>query len=180
MAQSVLAVTDSVMKTFADTVTPYGVAAIVKMPDVTFKEPSGKAVLLDAVADPGNVGTISRTAAATGFDDVYLLDCAEVFSPKVIRATLGGIFRVRVHEIDLDAALRLVERHDSAVLDMGGINILHADIASDVLLIAGNEAHGVRAEIEAKAKHIYALPMQNGIESLNVAIATSVAMYQTV
>lgn len=176
----VMCVTESVLKSFADTVTPYGIAAVVKMPSSEYVAPSGNAILLDGVADPGNVGTIIRTAAAANFHDVYLLECAEAYSPKVIRASLGGIFRVRVHEVDIERAMTLVNEGEGTVLDMGGENLLTSKLPSPALLIAGSEAHGVRECIKRAAKRIFALPMSNGVESLNVAVAAAIAMYQTV
>lgn len=172
-------VSDEVMAYVADTVSPYGILAVCKMPSLDFAMPLGNALLLDGVSDPGNLGTILRTAAACDFSDVYLLDTADVFSPKVVRATLGGLFRVRLHDIDENAALALMKDANGAVLDMGGVNIFENKPSSPVLLVAGNEAHGVRECLKIAAKHTYSLPMKNEIESLNVAVATAVAMYQT-
>lgn len=177
---SIVCVSDAVMQSVSDTTTPYGIAAVCKIPNTDFKMPVGNAVLLDGVSDPGNVGTILRTCAACGFCDVYALNSADVYSPKVIRATLGAIFKVRVCEVDEAQALALVRETDSAVLDMGGKNILDGKVQSPVLFVAGNEAHGVRDIFRKEAKHTFSLPMQNNIESLNVAVATAVAMYQTV
>lgn len=171
-------VSDSVMQAIADTVTPYGIAAVCETPSLEFELPAGNALLLDAVSDPGNLGTILRTAAACGFEDVYLLECADVFSPKTVRATLGGLFKVRVHEICEDEALALVGATKSAALDMRGENILTARLTSPILFIAGNEAHGVRNSIRQAAKRTLSLPMKNAIESLNVAVATAVAMFK--
>ena len=176
----VLFVTDEIVKQLADTMTPYGIVAVCKMPNVEFKMPSGNALLLDGVADPGNVGTIFRTAAACGFEDVYLVDSADIYSPKVVRATLGGLFKVNAYVIDVDTAKELLKNTNSAVLDMGGSNILKENIECPILFVAGNEAHGVRDEFVSLAKKVYSLPMKNGVESLNVAVATSVAMYRTV
>ena len=167
------------MQYVADTVSPYGIVAICKMPSTEFAMPKGNAVLLDGVSDPGNLGTILRTAAACDFNDVYLLDTADVFSPKVVRATLGGLFKVRLHEINESDALELMSETNSAVLDMGGMNILQNKPSTPVLLVAGNEAHGVRDSLKGAAKSIYSLPMRNEIESVNVAVATAVSMYQT-
>ena len=139
----------------------------------------GNSLLLVGVCDSGILGTILRTAAACDFSDVYLLDTADVFSPKVVRATLGGLFRVRLHDIDENTALALMNDANGAVLDMGGENIFENKPSSPVLLVAGNEAHGVRDCLKIAAKHTYSLPMKNEIESLNVAVATAVAMYQT-
>ncbi len=175
----VYVVGEEVMAYVADTVSPYGICAVCKMPPCDFALPQGNALLLDGVSDPGNLGTILRTAAACDFSDVYLLDTADVFSPKVVRATLGGLFRVRLHEIDETLALELVQKTNSAVLDMGGKNILETKPETPTLLVAGNEAHGVRDILKRMAKNAYSLPMKNDIESLNVAVATAVSMYQT-
>ena len=177
---TLLFASESVIKSIADTMTPYGIVAVCKIPQDEFVLPRGNAVLLDGVADPGNVGTIFRTAAACGYDDVYLVGSVDIYSPKVVRATLGGLFKVRAHAISEDEAQRLVKETNSAVLDMGGENLLKADVKTPILLIAGNEAHGVRDEFKTLAKRTYSLPMQNGVESLNVAVATAVAMYRTV
>ncbi|MDE6060134.1 MAG: RNA methyltransferase [Clostridia bacterium] len=173
-------VTDSVIESLADTATPYGIAAVCKMPRTELTMPVGNALLLDGVSDPGNMGTILRTAAACDFCDVYLLDTVDVYSPKVIRATLGALFKVRVHEVNEAQALEIVHNTNSAALDMGGSNILHTQVATPVLFVAGNEAHGVRQRIMDEVKEVYSLPMKNQIESLNVAVATAVAMYQTI
>ena len=172
-------VANSVMQTIADTVTPAGILAICKIPTREFCMPTGNALLLDGVSDPGNLGTIFRTAAACDFKSIYLVDSADMYSPKVVRATLGGMFKVDAYDIDFETAKLLLENSNSAVLDMGGTNILEENIQSPVLFVAGNEAHGVRDEFKKLAKHVYSLPMKNGVESLNVAVATSVAMYRT-
>ena len=141
--------------------------------------PKGNALLLDGVSDPGNMGTIIRTAAARGFEDIYLLDCVDVYSPKVVRATLGGLFKVRLVEVKESEAITLLQNLNSAVLDFGGEDLTEAQIDSPVLIVTGSEAHGVRDCVLENSKRILTLPMTNGIESLNAAVATAVAMYQT-
>ena len=175
----VYVVSESVMKTLSDTVTPYGIVAVLKKPQVEFCMPKGNALLLDGVSDPGNMGTIIRTASARGFEDIYLLDCVDVYSPKVVRATLGGLFKVRLCEIDENQAISLLQNLNSAVLDFGGEDLTEARIESPVLIVTGSEAHGVRDSVLENSKRILTLPMKNGIESLNAAVATAVAMYQT-
>lgn len=170
-------VSDDVMASLSDTVQPYGIAAVCPISRREFELPTSHALLLDGVSDPGNLGTIFRTAAACGFEQVYLYNTSDVFSPKVVRASLGAIFRLKLYEIGLEEAVRLVSNVDSAALDMGGEDIFCSD-ATPTLLIAGNEAHGVSKELIGAAKHTLGLPMSNGIESLNVAVATAVAMYQ--
>lgn len=173
-------VDNNIIDYISNTVTPYGIVAVCEIPIIPFEKPKGNALLLDAITDPGNMGTIMRSAAACGFLDIYMLDCVDLYSPKVVRATLGGLFRVRAFVIDEQQAIELMKDCNSAVLDMDGENILTANVPKPLLFVAGNEAHGVRDSLKDIAKHVYSLPMQNGIESLNVAVATSVAMYQTV
>lgn len=170
-------VTDDVMKSLSDTVTPYGIAAAVKIPERRFCLPAGNAVLLDGVSDPGNLGTIIRTAAAAGFPDVYLLGCADAYSGKAVRASMGGIFRVRVTAVSEEQAIRLVESTPSVVLDMDGGSLLETGLRAPVTLVAGSEAHGVRQSVAERSARVASLPMQNGMESLNVAVAAAVAMY---
>ncbi len=170
-------VTDAVMKSVSDTVTPYGLAAAVVIPKREFRLPAGNALLLDGVSDPGNVGTLLRTAAAAGFEDVYLLGCADPYSGKVVRASMGGIFRVRVTEVSETEALSLASDTRSVVLDMGGRDLTKDGLPAPVTLIAGSEAHGVREALKAAAAEVCSLPMKNQTESLNVAVAAAVAMY---
>lgn len=178
--EGIFCVSDDVMNSISGTSSPYGITAVCYIPSVEFALPEGNALLLDGVSDPGNMGTVLRTAVACGFLEVYCLDTVDLYSPKAIRATLGALFRLKVVLIDEAQALTLARECNSAVLDMGGSNILESDIPSPVLFIAGSEAHGVRDCLKREAKTSYSLPMKNQIESLNVAVATAVAMYQTV
>lgn len=174
----VYCVTEEVMQYISDTKTPYGILAVCRIPERSFRLPEKNAILLDGVSDPGNIGTIIRCAAACDFKDVYLLDTADLYSPKVVRATLGGLFRVNTYVINAEEAEELISSTQSIALDMNGENILEKKVEGPVLLIAGSEAHGVRKDFLDLAGKIYSLPMHNGIESLNVAIASAVAMYQ--
>ena len=90
------------------------------------------------------------------------------------------MFKVKVYSVDEAQALKLMRECDSCVLDMGGQSILNEKINSSVMFVSGSEAHGVRETLKREAKRVYSLPMKNQIESLNVAVATAVAMYQTV
>ncbi len=177
---NIACVSDSVLSYITDTVSPYGIVAICKMLDNSFSLCEGKSILLDGVQDPGNLGTIIRTAAACNFKNVYLLDTVDLYSPKVVRSTLGAMFRVNIVKVSLEDVKERIAPHRSiCVLDMDGENLLEVTIPENAVLVCGNEAHGVRKELKNLAKHTYSLPMTNGIESLNVAVASAVAMYQT-
>ena len=170
---------DTVFAHVSDTKTPQGILAVVRRMEYTAEDILGETphvLVLENIQDPGNLGTIFRTAAACGFCDIYLLDTADIYSPKVVRATLGTLFKVRACQIDEEQAISLCKSTSSAVLDMDGENKPKAPI----LFVSGNEAHGVRDILVKNAKKIYSLPMQNDVESLNVAVATAVAMYQSI
>lgn len=169
-------VTKNVFESVSETRTPFGVLAVVKKTDTAFCEPCGNAVLLDRVRDSGNLGTIIRTLAACGFPDLYLLECADPFSGKCVRASMGGIFQIALHEISVGQAVSLCEAHRALTLDMGGENLFSLHVEESFLLVAGSEAHGVCKELSGASAKIVSLPMKN-IESLNVATAVSVAAY---
>ena len=165
------------MKSVSGTVTPYGLAAAVVIPVHGFALPAGNAILLDGVSDPGNLGTILRTAAATGFKEVYLLDCTDAYAPKAVRASMGGIFRCVVREVDHEQAEALVTGTRSAALDMAGESIFASPLPAPCLFVAGSEAHGVSERLLGAVKEVRSLPMTGGMESLNVAVAAGIAMY---
>ena len=173
----VIVVSDEVMKSVSGTVTPYGLAAAVVIPVHGFALPAGNAILLDGVSDPGNLGTILRTAAATGFKEVYLLGCTDAYAPKAVRASMGGIFRCVVREVDHDQAEALVTGTRSAALDMAGESIFASPLPAPCLFVAGSEAHGVSERLLGAVKEVRSLHMTGGMESLNVAVAAGIAMY---
>lgn len=171
----VLAVKNPLLDTALDTVNPQGIAAVVKKKQKEFLFPKNNSILLDGVSDAGNVGAVLRTAAAAGFSQVYLLDCADAYSPKSVRASMGGIFKIDCIEVDEGHALDLVKNTNSVALDMGGGENLTK--TRPVLLIGGNEARGIRQSVLNAAKSVFSLPMKNEMESLNIAVAMSIAMY---
>ena len=159
----------------ADSVTPQGVVAEVKIPSPPPKV-SGNCVLLDGVSDPGNVGTIIRTCAAVGVKDVLLVSCADAFSPKCVRSSMSGIFSVNIHDVTRERALKLVENKVKIVADMAGENVFSCEV-DDFCLIIGSEAHGVSDYFTEKADKIVSLPMRREMESLNAGVSCSVILY---
>lgn len=147
--------------------------------------PRGLALLLDRVQDPGNVGTIIRTADWMGVRDLYLTaGCADPYAPKVVQSTMGALSRVRLHRLGGDGT-GLLSGYSGAVLGtfLNGDNIYKADlsleaIGSDALLVVGNEGSGIAPALEALCTHRLTIPAYGptGAESLNVAIATSLCL----
>ena len=170
-------VTEQIIEKISDTKTPYGIVAVCEKRNNAFSLPKGNALILDKVSDAGNLGTIIRTAAAAGFEDLYLYNCVDVYSPKVIRSTLGGIFRLRIYNVTLEQALEVAKKTKSICLDMSGDNILEEKQVAPVTLIMGSEAHGISKEIRENVAKTISIPMKNNIESLNVSIAAAIAMY---
>lgn len=170
-----------VLAAVCDTKTPQGIAAVVRM-----KEQSalGKhIVVLDGVQDPGNVGTIIRTADAAGLDGVLLSNqCADVFSPKVLRATMGSIFRMNLRTTDdLPGELTKLREKGYSILSsqLDGTPFYEREkVAEQFALVIGNEGNGVSGQVQQTATHRVRLPMRGGAESLNAAIAAAIMMYE--
>lgn len=169
-----------VFDNISDTKTPQGIAAVLKIPSSGL---TGTHLLaLDDVQDPGNVGTIIRTADAAGFDGLLLsAGCADIFSPKVLRATMGSIYRMPFRIVpDLPVALRELRESGYSVLSSqldGEPFYERRNVSDHFCLIIGNEGNGISDEVRAEATHKLKLPMRGGAESLNAAIAAAIMMY---
>lgn len=169
-----------VLAAVCDTKTPQGVAAVVRMH--TSPAVGNRLIALDGVQDPGNVGTILRTADAAGMDGVLLSDqCADVFSPKVLRATMGSIFRVALTVTpDLPGEMRRLRQAGYSILSSqldGTPFFQRKGVGERFCLIIGNEGNGVSPQAQAEATHRLRLPMRGGAESLNAAIAAGIMIY---
>ena len=186
-----VAVSDEVMRKMSDTRTPQGVLAVVRMPEHDEEKliagTPGKPplfLLLEDIRDPGNLGTILRTAEAAGVTAVFMSPgTVDVFSPKVVRSTMSAIFRVPfVPGADLlSAAERMKERGVrvyASYLDPGAVPYTDADLAGGAAIMVGNEAAGLTAELSGRADSRVYIPMQGEIESLNAAMAAGILMYE--
>lgn len=170
-----------VLAAVCDTKTPQGIAAVVRMAGVQLT--GSRLVAMDGVQDPGNVGTIIRTADAAGFDGVILsTQCADVFSPKVLRATMGSIFRMGIRVTDdLPGVLAQMVKEGASVLSSqldGEPFYQHSPLNERFVLVIGSEGNGVTDEVKAVATHKVKLPMRGGAESLNAAVAAGIMMYE--
>lgn len=169
-----------VFQAVCDTKTPQGIAAVLEMKT---RAASGSRLLaLDGVQDPGNVGTIIRTADAAGFDGILLSpDCADLFSPKVLRSTMGSIFRLGFSfPSSLPGTLEKLRADGFSILSSqldGDPFYDRKGIAGSFVLIIGNEGNGISDAVKAVATHRLCLPMRGGAESLNAAVAAGIMMY---
>ena len=170
-------VSDEVFMKISGEISPEGVLATVKIPKNTPAKATGTCVFLDGVRDPGNFGTILRTCAACGVKTVYAADCCDAYNPKVIRATMSGIFRVTVYEGAREELLPLLKTVPVIVADMAGENVFHKKVKEPFCIAVGNEANGVSEAVKNAASVTLSLPMEEGVESLNAAVSLSVMLY---
>lgn len=174
---------EAMLAELADTETPSGILALVNMPvPLQAPELNRDSVLLDGIQDPGNLGTLLRTAAAAGFSQVLLTpDCASAWAPKVLRAGQGGHFLLEIHEgQDLPDFLSRYEGTSLATSLEGAISLFQASWQGPVAWVFGSEGQGVRPETLAKARQRITIPMPGPVESLNVGAAAAICLFETV
>ena len=179
-------VADAVFEAMAETVTPQGVLAIVEMPEYSLEqmiEKAGTLLLLEDLRDPGNLGTIVRTAEAAGVAGIILSkESVDVYNPKVIRSTMGAIYRVPFLYVE-DFKSLLVQLKEQKVRLLaahlqGTKNFDNADYSGKVGILIGNEANGLSDEVAELAEENVLIPMAGNVESLNAAVAASLLMYE--
>lgn len=173
---------NDVLKAISDTETPQGIAAVCEQKKMNIDEINPQKVLLiDAVQDPGNIGTMIRTADAAGMDAVILGEgCADPYNPKVIRSTQGSLFHMPVIKGNLADIIDQLKNRDIPVL---GTALEGADPFEKVgklesfALLVGNEGQGVDKELLSKTSQNLYIPIYGKSESLNVGIAAGILMY---
>ena len=188
-------VSPEVLRKLSDTQTPQGMLGVVQIPEDPKTaghnenaEPADSGsdiplvLVLDGLQDPGNVGTLIRTAEAFGATEVLLSsNAADPFSPKVVRSTMGSLFRVpiRIAE-DLVAELEQLKRQGVQVIGthLKGQDFYAADLTGPVAILIGNEGNGLSDAVAATADLLVRIPMEGRVESLNAAISGSVVGYE--
>lgn len=158
---------------------PEGVAAEVKMPKAAEWKKLERLLVLDGISDPGNLGTLFRTALALGWQGVFLLNnCCDVYNDKALTAARGASLRLPFRKGSWDELNQLLQQFKLTpfVADLEGESVDKIKSMESVVLILGNEAHGPSEETLKRCKPI-TIPI-NGIESLNVAIAGGILMYE--
>ena len=172
-------VSENVLKLFTNTVTSQGVVAFLRFKNKQLKPPNGNFLILDNVQDPGNVGTLIRSAVGAGFNDVYLINCARICLDKTIRSTMGAIFKCNVYEVDYSFVEILKQWNKRIyVADMKGESIYNTTFANGLGLVIGNEGHGVSSLVREISTDLISLPMKGNLESLNAGVSGSIIMYQ--
>ncbi|PLT32329.1 RNA methyltransferase [Bacillus sp. V5-8f] len=173
---------NDVLNAISDTETPQGIVAICGQKQVDINESNpARLLLIDAVQDPGNIGTMIRTADAAGMDAVILGEgCADLYNPKTIRSTQGSVFHLPILKRNLAETIDWLITRDIPVygtaLD-GGVSFEETEKSEAFALLVGNEGQGVSKDLLSKAtKNLY-IPIYGKSESLNVGIAAGILMY---
>ena len=175
----------------AQTATSQGILAVVEKPKLRqgaflekIKEKSGNVILLDRLQDPGNIGTLIRTADAAGYSGVVTIKgTADLFSPKVVRAAAGSLFRMPVFSAESPKdAVALLEVAGKTVVATGfdtDCCYYDVDLKRNIGLIIGNEGSGISCELMDLAHETVKIPMDGTIDSLNAAVAAGILMYES-
>ena len=157
--------------------TPPGILAVVRIPEQGDIKTSSRFVLaLDGIANPGNMGTLIRTAEWFGIQDVICSnDCVELWNPKTVQATMGSLFRVKVWKTDLPVFLQKAKSERKAVYGalLNGEDLFQMPSKPEGVIVIGSESHGIRPEVLPCITHPVTIPRVSGsaTESLNAAVA---------
>ena len=170
------------------TTTPQGIMAIVEkenssLEDISKDDKDGNILVLDKLQDPGNVGTIIRTADAAGYSAIIAMKgTIDIYSPKVVRSAAGSLFRVPIVFIDdyeeLKRQLKLMSKTIVATGFDTELMYYQEDLSKNIALVIGNEGNGVDKDLLTMADKVVKIPMHGNIESLNAAVACGILMYE--
>ncbi len=183
-AEKTVLMSDGVEEKLAYLKTPTGVLAVAKIPVSGENQSAKRRVILSAVQDPANVGAIIRTAAALGIEEVVLSgDCADAFSPKALRASMGAAFAVGIRTCNRveDEIQTLQEKGVLCVataLSKNSVPISEIDKSKSIALIIGNEGSGLSDAIIGRCDVSAIIPITDRVESLNAASASAIAMWE--
>ena len=171
---------ESLLKELADVKTPQDVCVVVEYTQDSLKKPKNHFLVLDGLQDPGNVGTLIRSAIASGMERVFILSGVKPTNPKLIRSSAGAIFNIPIHSMDrkdfCDFAIN--EKLNLIYADMQGKNIFSYSTTKPVGIVVGNEGNGVSEQLKSICKDSVAIPMNSKIESLNAGVSGSIIMFE--
>ncbi len=176
----ILKVEDSVIEQLADTKTPQKVLCIAYLPQYIVEIPKTNFLVLDELQDPGNVGTLIRTAFACGFEYIFLLNSVRRENSKLIRSSVGAVFNSKVYQMTKEDFIKFAQKNDLKLImsDMDGENIFKSEFKDKIGLVVGNEGQGVSDELAKLCYKTVKIPMKEGIESLNAGVSGAIIMYE--
>lgn len=177
----VILVSDNVMEKMSSASSPSGLLCTFNIPENPQNSNLTSGIVLAGISDPGNMGTLIRTCAAMGFETAVLINCTDVYSPKVVQSSAGEIGRIKIFNYDWQ---ELIENINSLENKLKLIALVVSDGKrpeeinfKNSLLVIGSEAHGIPKEFINQCDEKLTIPMQGQTESLNASIAGAIAMY---
>ena len=198
--RDVVVVSDEVFSKISEEKAPEGIITVARMLDNLHKtthfvgggefdelaDKGEKVFLLEAIRDPGNLGTIIRTAASLGIDRIVMTsDCADIYNPKTIRAAMGALFMLRTDVIEdgrteeyISALRRSGRRVFAAALRNNAVSVNELRVEKSDVFVIGNEGHGLSDSTIDACDSAVIIPMREGCESLNAAMATGILMWE--
>lgn len=181
---TVYVIDEKIFAPLADTENSQGIIAVLKQDDKEFLVDKSKAyIYCDCVNDPGNLGTIIRTADAAGFGGVLLSEgCVDLYSPKTVRSSMGSFFHIAKKE---KVSYDMLKDYKSSgfkivcgVLSENTVDYTKADFTQPVIIVVGNEANGISDDVLKLSDIDVKIPIVGKAESLNVAVAAAILMYE--
>lgn len=172
-------ITENIIHKISSLKSPSGIVAIFELPEALPISKLSPGVVLAQISDPGNMGTLIRTAAACGLKTVIVIEGADPWSPKVVQASAGTIALVNIYELDWQTLIKSKNNLKLCGLVVHSGNSPRTISPNNSLLVIGSEAHGLPQEWQNECDQLITLPMPGKTESLNAAIAGSIALYFT-
>jgi TrmH family RNA methyltransferase len=174
-------VSDTLLDSISETETPQGLLAVLDYSPLPIPQPIDFALIPDSIRDPGNLGTLLRTAAAAGVQAVFLPpETTDAFAPKVVRAGMGAHFRMPIHSLTWEEIRETTKSLKVYLADMAGSPCWQTDFRLPLALIVGGEAEGATEEARNLADGTVSIPMPGTAESLNAGVAGAILMFEVV
>lgn len=179
----VTVVSSEILQELADSQTPQGIVAQLALPQATIPDTvTGKYLVLEDVQDPGNVGTMIRTADAAGYDAVFISDkSADIYSLKTLRSMQGSHFHLPVYRVAMEELLAQLKEQEvrilATTLSAQSIDYKEVEVTGSFALIMGNEGQGISSLVESQADDLVHISMPGQAESLNVAVAAGILLF---
>ncbi len=183
---NILRISDSVGETMSDTGNTQGIFAICSIPENptldSFSDKSGKYIVLNGLQDPVNIGTVIRTADAVGIDGIIMCGCCDVYNPKVIRGTMGSVFRVKLAECTYGEIIGHFKDIGiityAAVIDADAVSLTDCDFSGGSAVVIGNEGNGLTDADAMICDKKLTIRMHGNIDSLNAAMAAGIIIWE--
>lgn len=188
-AVEICQVPESIFGKIVDAENGIGIIAVIAKPSLDLSDAAvskeGNVLVLDRVQDPGNIGTMIRTAVAAGYEMILTIKgTADMYSPKVLRSTAGMIFDIPIAQVqdakELESLLKKLGKKIAVTTVDGGETYFKQNLKHGIALVIGNEGNGVSEEMLELADIKVTIPMHGEIESLNAAVSAAILMYETI